>query len=291
MGACHDMALGDGIRENLDELGDLPALSPVVARLSATLGRDDVEVGEVEAIIRQDPVVAAKVISAANAAAYASHLPTTTIRAALLRLGLMRVRRLALLVSLYSAVPLRPAMQETFWAHSLVTAYTAEAIARRAAAEAVEPDTAFLAGLLHDIGLLVLASHYPRELNAVRSFAERRDTRLWEAERALLGIEHGEIGGRLAEHWSFPKEITGVIHYHHRVDMAPRQHQLVAAIVRLAEAGCTGEEGIDLGEGGQVEPGDPALVPLGLDEAALRGVIDEARVEARTAGGVLEATR
>ncbi len=285
------MALGDGIRENLDELGDLPALSPVVAHLSATLGRDDVEVGEVEAIIRQDPVVAAKVISAANAAVYAAHMPTTSIRGALLRLGLMRVRRLALLVSLYSAVPVKPAMQATFWAHSLATAYAAEAIARHAVAFQPDPEATFLAGLLHDMGLLVLASHYPRELAAVRTFAERRDTQLWEAEIALLGIEHGEVGGRLAAYWSFPKAITVVIQHHHRVDMAPRQHQAVAAIVRLAEASCSGEEGVDLGEGGQVDLSDPALAPLGLDEASLRAVMDDTRGDSRHAGGVLETTR
>ena len=98
-------SLAKRIASDIDVLSDLPSPSPVVARLSSTLGDDDVEVRTIEEIIGQDPVVAGKVIHAANAAAYASHTPTASIRAALLRLGVIRVRRLAMLFGLFNAYP------------------------------------------------------------------------------------------------------------------------------------------------------------------------------------------
>ncbi len=284
------MTLGDRLRERFDEVGDLPTLSPVVAELAVTLRRDDVGLGEIEAIIRRDPVVVARVLSAANAAVYAAHAPATSLRGALLRLGLARVRRLALLFSLYNAVPARAAVQESFWAHSVRAAYAAEALARRASVQGLDPDVVFLAALLHDIGLLVLASHYARDLAAARSLAERRTVPLWEAEMALLGIEHGEIGGRLVEYWSLPKELTAAIQYHHRVDMAPRLHQVSAGIIRLADGVCAGEEDWDLGEGTRFDADDRVLASLGLDETCLLAIVEEARTETRNVIGLLTVT-
>ena len=97
--------LVDRISAGPGTLGDLPSPSPVLAKLSATLGSADVELIEIEEIIGQDPVVAGRVIHAANAASYAARSPTTTIHNALLRLGVVRVRRLALLTALHNALP------------------------------------------------------------------------------------------------------------------------------------------------------------------------------------------
>jgi HD-like signal output (HDOD) protein len=120
-------SLAKRIASDIDVLSDLPSPSPVVARLSATLGDDDVEVRTIEAIIGQDPVVAGKVIHAANAAAYASHTPTASIRAALLRLGVIGVRRLAMLFGLFNAYP-GPRVPEGFWQHSLAVAQLTDVV-------------------------------------------------------------------------------------------------------------------------------------------------------------------
>lgn len=278
------------IRENLQVLGDLPSLSPVVAQLIATLGVDDVSVGEVEAIIRRDPVIAAKVVSAANAAAYASLSPTTSIRGALMKLGLVRIRRLALLISLYNVMPGRRAFQELFWRHSLAVAHAAEVIARHVAESrpAVNPDVVFLAGLMHDIGILVLASHYPKQYAAVSAVAGETGMPLWEAEVSVIQIDHGEIGACLGEHWSFPPEVVEAMRFHHRLDLAPSQHRWSAAIVRLADAICTQEPAWDVGEGGVVASDDPTLAELGIGEDEFPALLEETRAEAKRATAVLE---
>src|SRR5438067_3202766 len=102
------------IGDNLQNLAELPPLSPVVAQLTGTLSSDDVDFRDVEKIIRRDPVITARVISAANTAAYAGHAPTASIHTAMLRLGVLAVRRLAFLLSLYQALP---ADRPGFWRH------------------------------------------------------------------------------------------------------------------------------------------------------------------------------
>jgi HD-like signal output (HDOD) protein len=288
------------IAEDLQALGDLPTLSPVVAHLTATLSRDDVGLLEVEEIILRDPVVAAKVLSAANAAAYASHTPTTTIRAALMRLGLVRVRRLALLMSLYNAMPGQRALEVAYWRHSLAVAHAADVVARYATCRPADanPDTVFLAGLLHDLGVLVLADHYPRHHAAVVAArtprgpgpdaAPRGNLPRWEAEREVLGLDHGTIGACLAEHWAFPSEITAAIQFHHRPAEAPPEHAWATAVVHVADAAAASEPAWDLGEGAVLLPDAPALAALGLAGAALDTMLEEMRTEARRATTTLE---
>lgn len=287
-----EVLTAERIRDNLQLLGDLPSLSPVVAQLIATLDREDVSVGDVEAIIRRDPVIAAKVVSSANAAAYASHVPTTSIRGALMKLGLLRIRRMAVLISLYNAVPGRLEFQEAFWRHSLAVAHAVEVLARQLAASkpgvGVNPDMVFLAGLMHDIGLLVLASHYPKQYTAVGALAGERGIPLWEAEVELLHVDHGEIGAYLVEHWSLAEEIAHAARYHHRLTLAPPEHRWIASVLHLADAACSDEPSWDLGEGVALAPDDPGVEAIGLSLDELAPILEEARSEARTAMSVLE---
>lgn len=121
--------LAERIIANLETLSDLPSPSPVLIKLSNTLGRDDVDLREIEDLIFLDPVLAGRLIQAANAAAFAGYSPTSSIRNALLRLGLVRVRRLALMLGLFNAMPANRA-PEAFWPHSLGTAICSEVILR-----------------------------------------------------------------------------------------------------------------------------------------------------------------
>lgn len=275
----------DRIVKDLHQLADLPSLSPVVAQLTATLNRPDVELHEVEVIIRRDPIIAAKVISAANAAAYAGLSATTSIRGALMKLGLLRVRRLAVLISLYNALPRHDAFQEAFWRHSLAVAHGAEVVTRHlpAAPAGANLDAVFLAGLLHDLGLLVLSNHYPKHASLVSSHAASTGLPLYEAELAVLGIDHGEIGACLAEYWAFPPETCAPIRFHHRPAAAPAAYRWPAAIIRLADAICMMEPTWDLGESGGLAEDESTLADLGLKAESLPGMVTEIRAEAERA--------
>ncbi len=267
---------------DIEGLSDLPSLSPVLAHLIATLGREDASVAEVAAIIRQDPVIAARVLRAANSAAYVGRSSVSSIRDALLRLSLARIRRLALMASLYDAAPVRgtQATREIFWRHSLAVAHCSEVIARHAigAREDLNPESVFLSGLLHDLGLLVLESHYPKEASAVRRHAEANGMPLSLAEVEILQTDHGELGALLATHWMMPESITAAIRAHHRFDLAPAAYQRNAAAIHLADNLVSQEAIGDLEEGSPVRFHNAAVETLGLTPEAVLQISEEARV-------------
>ena len=278
-------SLVDQISSDLETLGDLPSPSPVLAKLSTTLGREDVELIEIEEIIGQDPVVAGRVIQAANAAFYAGYSQTTTIRNALLRLGVVRVRRLALLVTLYNALPGR-LVPERFWAHSLAAASCAEVLTRNLPAQSAEDDSdaIFLAALLHDVGLLVLASHYPAHYKTLCDTAIREGRSLDEVEDGVLGIDHGAIGQRLAELWLLPTAVCASIRAHHRLDTIDPQYRHSALVVHLADALCYHVGIAEMGEGVVLLPDDPGLLELGIGPDMLALLMNEAKAESARAG-------
>jgi len=279
---------------DIEGLSDLPSLSPVLAHLIATLGREDASVADVAAIIRQDPVIAARVLRAANSAAYIGRSPVSSIRDALLRLGLARIRRLALVASLYDAVPVRGtrAAREIFWRHSLAVAHGSEIIARHAIAapDDLDPESIFLAGLLHDLGLLVLESHYPKEASAVKSYAEAKGVALCLAELEVLQTDHGELGALLATHWTMPESIASAIRVHHRFELAPAEYRWNAAVIHLADTLVSQEEIADLNEGSSVVFESSAVEALGLFPETVMQITEETRAEARKAAVVLNAS-
>ena len=270
------------IGENPQHLAELPPLSPVVAQLTATLSSDEVDFRDVERIIRRDPVIAARVISAANAAAYAGHSPTASIHTAIMRLGVLAVRRLAFLLSLFNAVPGTAAERQAFWRHSLAVAHAANVITRHAATgpTGTQGEYAFLAALLHDLGLLALARHHAREDAEVVAFATENRMARWQVERQILGVDHAQIGARLAGHWAFPDPITTVIAFHHDFAAAPENSRWLAAVVALADALCNEDETASLHEGAQVETIEATVALLGLAPDALGHIVDETRADA-----------
>jgi HD-like signal output (HDOD) protein len=280
--------LAERIIADLETLNDLPSPSPVLVKLSSTLGRDDVDLREIEELISQDPVLAGRLIQAANAAVFAGYGPTSSIRNALLRLGLIRVRRLALMLGLFNAMPASRTPQ-AFWPHSLGTAICSEVILRHVTPprEQADPDAIFLAALLHDLGLLVLSSHYRKEYLQLLEAAAHESKPLDDVEDAVLGIDHGLIGAQLAIQWSLPPVVCAAIRGHHRIDQVLPEHRWNTLVVHLADALCH-EAGITrMDEGLEFRRDDPALAELGIAPAVLPALVEEARVEARRATDAL----
>lgn len=278
------------VGDDLKRLAKLPPLSPVVAQLTATLSSDEVDFRDVERIIRRDPVITARVIGAANSAAYAAHAPTASIHSAIMRLGVLAVRRLAFLLSLYNAVPVPPSERKAFWRHSLAVAYAAEVVTRHIPkwSTGSQMENAFLAALLHDLGLLALGRHYQKENAMIVARAAEERVGRWQIEREVLGTDHAEIGARLADHWAFPESITTVIAFHHEFAAAPEASRWLAAVVALADSLCNEDESAAMGEGARVGTIEEAIALLGLAPDALGQIVDETRSDSARDLAVLE---
>jgi putative nucleotidyltransferase with HDIG domain len=182
----------------------LPALPQAVREVMQALQRDDVSVERSVHLIEQDQSLAARTLRVANSAFYGMSGRVGRIGDAVTLLGLRAVSGVLLAVSFSQGLDTSRCAGFHFrgyWRHSMATALAARLLAPRLR---LDPDEGFVAGLLHDIGKLVLAAHFPAEGAQAMALARSADVSDIEAERATLGLTHAEIGAVLVRHWRFP---------------------------------------------------------------------------------------
>jgi putative nucleotidyltransferase with HDIG domain len=211
----------------LNALDKLPVFPLVAQRALVMLADEDCSFLSVEKLVSSDAVLAGQLIAAANSAAMGGAIPVSTIRSALVRVGLQMSRRIVLSASLRPLFASR--RLQRLWNHSLQTAETAATLALRS--HGVDSEQAFLAGLVHDLGQLMLlrlpadtASRYVRLLDA--------GCPPILAETALFGNTHAELGGEALKRWNFPEPITLAVTWHHAPE---RVASPLAAVLYLAE--------------------------------------------------------
>ena len=192
-----------------DRMPVLPALFQRTISLFAK--GDDVSVGELAHVVEQDVVMAGNLLSIANSALYSRASSVSSVRQAIARIGIPKTRNTLLGLSVFRSF--RDVGFPKNWsaarfnAHSLASAIFSDLLVQRARTE--NADWAFLAGLLHDIGLLLLATGLPDHSLAVADAGS--DYQLVEWERRLLGFTHFEIGADLLMRWNCPAIVQDVL--------------------------------------------------------------------------------
>ena len=203
---------------------EIPALPGTHSRALALVADDGVQMGELAAVVESDPSLTLAVLRVANSAAAAGHTRYTVARDAIIRIGLASTRRLIAATAVSNAFPNLESSGldvDAIWEHSLAIAVLSEA----AATDRRKKSIAFSAGLLHDVGRLVMANRHPdRYARVVRAAARGTDTR--RAEELLFGMDHAAVGARVANAWELDAEITHAIRDHHHADAA----ELAAAV-------------------------------------------------------------
>lgn len=229
------------LKEAVRHLDTLPAM-PVIAQkiLALDLQSDEGERTMLK-LIEQDPQIAAKIIGLANTPLFGASKSVTSVSDAAMLLGITRVKSVTLGIAVMSSLVKKSAGKldvKGLWLHSLGIALALRSIAR-AMPGSTRPldDQLFLAGLLHDIGYMVL-NHLdqPRsdELHSRLIAENERDSFKIEAE--LLEINHCELGAELARYWNLPDTIVAVLRYHHTPDNASATiGQPLVRMLNLAE--------------------------------------------------------
>lgn len=193
------------LQSKLKSCRTLPSVPAVAIKIMELCEQDDVGTTEVAAVLARDPALAAKVLKVANSAIYGVRSQVTTLDRAIAIMGINAVLSLSLSFSLVKTLKKsnRTAFDHmTYWRHSIITAVTAKALG--ASAEFASLDEYFLAGLLQDIGMLVLNEAAPEAYARLMPRACKRHETLVQLERETFGVDHGTIGGWLLEHWSLP---------------------------------------------------------------------------------------
>jgi putative nucleotidyltransferase with HDIG domain len=217
----------------VNNIRDLPALPVVVIELMRLVEQEDSNTHVLADKVSQDQALTAKTLRLANSSFYGMQSKVTTIRQAIAILGFSSVRNLvtaSAVVVNFSASDNPTFDFQAFWRHSIATALCARSLARQLN---VNQDSAFMGGLLHDIGRLVLATRAPKDYAQVTERQAEQDCYAIEAEQAVLGIDHAMVGRALAEHWKFPALLQQAIANHHAPDK--QAEGSLASILHVAD--------------------------------------------------------
>ncbi|MHA4867852.1 HDOD domain-containing protein [Duganella sp. PWIR1] len=215
-------------------LDDLPSLPAVVMELLNSIDQDDIDISVLAKKVSYDQALTAKTLRLANSSLYGLQVKVTTIQQAITYLGFQTTRNLitaAAVTGCFVEGHCPGFDHKAFWRHSIATAACAKVLARQMR---FNQDYAFTAGLLHDIGRLVLVSCFPEQYAATVAYRAQHDCYLLEAERAVLGVDHVAAGLALAEHWNFSDTMRLAIGGHH--DPEAPGAGFLAAIIHVADA-------------------------------------------------------
>jgi putative nucleotidyltransferase with HDIG domain len=217
------------LRHKVENINTLPTVPGVLKRLSAIIEKPRITLVEISAFISNDPALTTKVLKMVNSAIYGFPGRIASVSHATMLLGLNVIKGLLLGVSVFEL------MQKTMnglYEHSLACAIASRVIAQKKGMK--EPEEISVAGLLHDIGKVILMLEFQKEYEAAMNEAQAKSISIFEAEKIQFNATHANVGSWLAEKWRFPRNLIEVIEFHHRPQLA-KNAPIEAAIVHLAD--------------------------------------------------------
>jgi signal transduction histidine kinase/HD-like signal output (HDOD) protein len=254
----------------LSQIETLPTLSPIATRLLELSSDDESDINEIVGLIESDPSLTAKILGLCRRADMGLGDRITTVKHAVLMLGLSAVQAAVLSVDVFELLQSEETLDGEarayaqdhdsegldrvgFWKHAVAVACAAELLAEASPRLGVSPEEAFVSGLLHDLGKIVLDSVMPRSYARVWDLCERRRRPTAEIERAIIGIDHHTAGKRLAEHWALPHALQDVLWLHSQpmAGIPNFPHRNIIGVVSAAKAMC---RSVMLGWSGEFGP-------------------------------------
>jgi len=244
----------DILTQRIKQLGNLPAMPAILSRLCETLSRKSNQI-DVEKVVEQisyDKSLTAQCLRLANSALFRQRGDVSSVREAVFALGLWRIRDLAFSCSLpMMFANLKTTVgKEMFWRHALGTALVAQGLGHELGVKGAEE--IYLAGLLHDIGILVNGVLFAEEFGDVLEEAKQKKVPVEEVEKSILGFSHAESGRILAELWRLPVDLSEVIEYH----CQPRDQKPPSDITLLVHAADLASQKLGMGYGYELASDD-----------------------------------
>jgi HD-like signal output (HDOD) protein len=230
------------ILQRINEIRELPALPEIMLRVQALVNSEEGSAATLARIIEQDPSLTAKILKVANSSYFGSvNQRISSLRLALARIGFNEVRNIVTAMSLIKQFSRKSNLLDykVFWRHSLTAAYLNQKIAGRAR-PAISPEQlqhCFIAGLLHDVGILVYDQFFHKEFEGIISHAIQGEKSFLAAETAIAGKEtHPTVGAALLEIWKIDVQVISGVRFHHQGwEKAPELHRVIAGATRVSE--------------------------------------------------------
>jgi HD-like signal output (HDOD) protein len=229
------------VAEAVASLGEIGTLPETTARIIEVVEDPRGTAEQINEVMSHDPALAARVLKLVNSAFYGLPGRVSDLRRAILLLGQAAIRNLAITTSLGPIFSVRPVPGlfdgRDLWEHSIAVALVAKKIARSAGSAACQNEL-FVAGLIHDLGLIVGRQAVPSELAEVCRRAEAGEGDFLDLEREIIGATHQDFGYALTLKWRFPQDLRAGAGCHHNPEILTGGSRTLATILRCADIFC-----------------------------------------------------
>lgn len=224
------------IQQALKKVASIATLPEVTAKILKTVEDPKSSAAMLHKIVSHDPALVTRILKVVNSAFYGLPGQIASIERAIVLLGLNAVKNIAVAASLgqlfRGAKLCEGFTAKDLWTHCICVAVTARDLARQGKLPIA--DEAFLAGMIHDLGLLVQLQTAPEQFQKVCERARTEPRPFCEIEREVIGVDHQQLGAGLAELWKFPRSCQLVAGYHHQPEALAGERNLVS-LVNIAD--------------------------------------------------------
>ena len=238
--ALQKLLSGEKLRKIVSQLGELPGLPDVFLSISSELRSADPSVKKVGELIEREPGLGVKVLKLVNSASYGLRQKVTSPTHAASLLGLESIQSIVLATDIFEdfdrirlSVP--SFSLEEFQHHSLTVGKFTMTIASMQGLSRMEVGSAMMAGLLHDIGKLILARSFPKEYRQVLEEAREKNVSQWMVEQEVFGATHGEIGAYLLGLWGLHSAVVEACAFHHHPHLSSQAGFSLLTAVHIAD--------------------------------------------------------
>ncbi len=277
------------IQERVKKISGLPVFPATHAEILKLAKSENANSEALAEQIKMDPSLLATVLKLTNSAYYGLRKKVVSLKVAVSLLGFEEIANLVMSAQVFQNLSGYKSKQgldlKAFWRHSVGTGVIARSLARKMHAEKESP---FLAGILHNIGKIVLDRFFTDYYAQVVALVQRGDVSISQAEGEVLGLTHAEVGGQLAQEWRFSEDLLNCILYHHALENV-RRYQRLVDLVHLADVIC---RMLEFGSGGDalIPQVDPEVMDrFALTESGLQMLAEAAKEDLANAESFLMA--
>lgn len=277
------------ILERLDEISNLPSFPNIVVKLSSLLENPETSTDEIVQVIRMDPVISSNILHLANTIAFNISAKISSITEAIVRIGFYNVRDIVLSISMIRNFPNKGNIDyEKFWHHSLSVAYATKTIEHFTGKSYHQDENLYMAGLLHDLGILVLDQFFGDFYAPVLQKALNAKEPLYQIENSLIGICHSEISAKLLERWNLPTGVIEAVLNIYTPHLCSSETRRMGKILHIANYACE-NQGVTNGvDSFPVSFSNSAWFELGLRVDDIEEIINEVNNQVTKAKAVFE---
>ena len=273
------------IDEILKNVERLPTMPKAVTEIIRCLDDDSIEIDTLVKQISSDIGLATRILRLANTPQFSVHGGIATVHDAVMLVGFKQIRDMVCVVGVKESFPQSKSITfdyAQFWRHSIGVAVCARILANLVR---LSPDTAFISGMLHDIGQLALILAAPDEFRMALDYRASHDCQIYEAEQEVFGMDHAKVGAHMFKKWDFPQIICDAVEMHHMPDTA--HTFLMSDLIHVSEVLC---HALEIGNEEHAIPplSDQAMSRLGISFSRLKPYFAQIECEYQSTVMMLE---